>query len=78
MTSYPKKRSGFTFTDMLVAVTVATAIIAAIGLRSLSGGVLSERSAEPNTRFSGRFRQEERPRPSSLRPRVSLDESGRR
>jgi len=32
MTSYPKQLSGFTFTDMLVTLTIITAILAAIGL----------------------------------------------
>ena len=31
MTSYPKQHSGFTFTDVLVAMTIVTAIMAAIG-----------------------------------------------
>jgi len=31
MTSYPTQRSGFTFTDVLVALTIVTAVVAAIG-----------------------------------------------
>jgi hypothetical protein len=77
MTKYSKNSPILISSNMLIALTIITIIVAAVGLKSYSNTVMPERPTNPRQRFNGKFNQE-RETPACLRHTSSSIASRRR